>query len=319
MARPLRLEIPGGCYHVFARGDKKIKLYYSSTDYLKFIEKFNEVFFKFNIELFAYCLMPNHYHLLIKTNESNLSKAMHVLNTSYSNWFKIKHEIVGHVFQGRYKSILIDSENYLLNLIKYIHNNPVKDKIVEKIDLYQWSSYNDYIHSNNIPVLNKQVVLKKLNDEIDIALKKFIVYHSLYDKDKEFDYKRKLYKETAIGDESFIKQVEILISNQSKDSEIKSLNMDKKRRVNNIVNGIKKIFKINNFDENKKVKHLTVYILSKYSRLKQKEIGSICNLSVHSVSVIKKRVEENITNDKFFKDNISIIEKKFNCRDLTPL
>lgn len=123
MARPLRLKFENAVYHITARGNRKDDIFYSSQDKSNFIKKMNEMFEKYSFICYAYCLMNNHYHLFVKTSFANLSEGMHYFNTSYSNWFKAKYNIVGAVFQGRYKSILVDKDNYALVLSAYIHLN----------------------------------------------------------------------------------------------------------------------------------------------------------------------------------------------------
>jgi REP element-mobilizing transposase RayT len=103
MARQLRIEYPGAFYHVISRGERLGNIFFDNNDRLKFLEKLREAVNKFNLKIHCYVLMSNHFHFLLETPEGNLSKAMHFLNTSYANWFKSKHQIVGSVFQGRYK------------------------------------------------------------------------------------------------------------------------------------------------------------------------------------------------------------------------
>ncbi|MFW5782218.1 MAG: transposase [Candidatus Muiribacteriaceae bacterium] len=100
MARQLRIQIPGAYYHVFARGDHKKRIFFDNIDYYTFIEKLQGVLQKYNVKCMAFALMPNHYHLYLKTEEANISKVMHSLNTSYSNWCRAKNQIIGHIFQG---------------------------------------------------------------------------------------------------------------------------------------------------------------------------------------------------------------------------
>jgi len=104
MARALRLAFEGARYHITSRGNRRENIFYSDSDKMVFIEKANETFNKYHFICYAYCLMDNHYHLFIKTPDANISEGMHNLNTSYTNWFKAEHNIVGSILQGRYKS-----------------------------------------------------------------------------------------------------------------------------------------------------------------------------------------------------------------------
>lgn len=126
MSRPLRLEFPDALYHVTSRGDRRENIYDDSTDKELFSSIFGQVISQFNWICYAYCLMDNHYHLLIQTPDSNLGKGMRQLNGVYTQTYNRRHHKVGHLFQGRYKSILVDEEAYLLELSRYIVLNPVK-------------------------------------------------------------------------------------------------------------------------------------------------------------------------------------------------
>lgn len=144
MARQLRIEFPGAFYHVFSRGNQKQPIFLSDDDKYFFIKCLREAYEKFGIKIHAYCLMPNHYHLILETPLGNMSSMMHFLNTAYTVYFNTKHKRCGHLFQGRYKSILIEAESYGQELSRYIHLNPVRSKIVELPEQYPWSSYEFY-------------------------------------------------------------------------------------------------------------------------------------------------------------------------------
>lgn len=131
MARPLRIEFPGAVYHVTSRGHAKQVIFLDVRDYADFLEVLCFVVKRFNWILHAYCLMSNHYHLLIETPDGNLSRGMRQLNGIYTQQFNRRHSRVGHVLQGRYKAILVDKENYLLELCRYIVLNPVRAGIAK--------------------------------------------------------------------------------------------------------------------------------------------------------------------------------------------
>jgi len=141
MARPLRIEFAGALYHVTSRGDGRDDIYLDDQDRRKFIEILSEVCERFNWVVHAYCLMSNHYHLLVETPESNLSQGMRQLNGVFTQSFNRHHVRVGHVFQGRYKAILVEKESYLLELSRYIVLNPVRAQMVRTAKDWRWSSY----------------------------------------------------------------------------------------------------------------------------------------------------------------------------------
>ncbi len=141
MARPLRIEYPGAIYHLTARGNARASIFRDDTDRVEFLVILGNLIEQFNWCCHGYCLMGNHYHLLVETPDANLSAGMRQLGGIYTQRFNRRHNEVGHLFQGRYKSILIEKENYLLELSRYIVLNPVRAKIVADPADYSWSSY----------------------------------------------------------------------------------------------------------------------------------------------------------------------------------
>lgn len=141
MSRPIRIEFPDALYHVTARGDRREDIFEDDQDRLTFLMTLKQVVSQFNWICYAWCLMDNHYHLLIQTPDGNLSKGMRQLNGVYTQSTNLRHRRVGHLFQGRFKAILVDSDAYLLELARYIVLNPVRAGMVEKPDDWAWSSY----------------------------------------------------------------------------------------------------------------------------------------------------------------------------------
>lgn len=141
MARPLRIEFPGAIYHLTARGNAREAIFRDEADRDLFLDALGQVVTRFAWLCHAYCLMDNHYHLLIETPEGNLSPGMRQLNGVYTQRVNRRHARVGHVFQGRFKAILVERERYLLELARYIVLNPVRAKMVKNPSRYPWSSY----------------------------------------------------------------------------------------------------------------------------------------------------------------------------------
>jgi len=141
MARPLRIEYEGAVYHVTSRGNARSDIYLSDEDRESFLDVLEYVVDRFGWICHAYCLMTNHYHLMIETPQANLSRGMSLLNGMYTQRFNREHERVGHVFQGRFKSIIVDKDAYLLELSRYIVRNPVAANMVDDAGDWLWSSY----------------------------------------------------------------------------------------------------------------------------------------------------------------------------------
>ena len=141
MARPLRIEFPGAVYHITARGNSRQDIFIDDHDRELFLGVLGKVASRFQLVVYAYCLMGNHYHLLLETPEANLSKALRQLNGVYTQAFNRRHGRVGHVLQGRFKAILVDKDSYLLELCRYVVLNPVRAQMVKKPEAHRWSSY----------------------------------------------------------------------------------------------------------------------------------------------------------------------------------
>ena len=141
MARPLRLEFAGALYHVTARGDRREDIYEDDEDRELFLSVLAHVVRRFNWLVHAYCLMSNHYHLLIETPDGNLSQGMRQLNGVFTQKTNQRHQRVGHLFQGRYKAILVQKDDYLLEVARYVVLNPVRAGMVKRAGNWPWSSY----------------------------------------------------------------------------------------------------------------------------------------------------------------------------------
>ena len=141
MARPLRIEYPGAIYHITSRGNAKMPIFDNDDDRECFIYILKDAVKRFNWVVHAYCMMDNHYHLLVETVDGILSKGMRHLNGLYTQCFNRRHDGVGHIFQGRFKSILVNRESHLLELCRYVVLNPVRAGMVKQVDQYRWSSY----------------------------------------------------------------------------------------------------------------------------------------------------------------------------------
>jgi REP element-mobilizing transposase RayT len=145
VARQLRIEYPGAFYHIYSRGNQKQEIFFSDEDRYYFLRALGDANEKFGMRFHAYCLMPNHYHLFAETPFGGLSRALHLINTAYTVYLNKKHSRCGHLFQGRFKSILVEAETYAWELSRYIHLNPVRAGIVRQPEEYPWSSCREYL------------------------------------------------------------------------------------------------------------------------------------------------------------------------------
>jgi putative transposase len=151
MARALRVEFPGAFYHVINRGNAGEAIFRSKRDREKFLEYLGKAVERFGIKVHTYCLMTNHYHFLMETPDANLSRAVQWVNVSYAAYFNRRRRRRGHLFQGRFKSILVDADAYLKQLSRYIHLNPLRANMVDQLVLHPWSSYPAFVGKAKVP------------------------------------------------------------------------------------------------------------------------------------------------------------------------
>ncbi len=137
MARSWRIEYPKALYHILSRGNDRRNIFLNNDDRSCFLETLNDFADRFDIDIFSYVLMDNHYHLIIRTNQANLSKSMQWLGTTYTRRFNVRHYRSGHLFQGRYKSLIVENDIYILRLSCYIHRNPLRAGIVKRLADYK--------------------------------------------------------------------------------------------------------------------------------------------------------------------------------------
>jgi putative transposase len=162
MARRPRILASRVLYHVIVRGNQRQKTFLDESDYQAYLERLGRYRKGLGVTVYAYCLMPNHVHLLVETGAQPLSRFMQGVQQSYTQYFNRKHRKVGHLFQGRYRAIVCDKDEYLLTLIRYIHQNPVRAKMVRKIDEYRYSGHRNYVEGRESEVLKPRMVLDML-------------------------------------------------------------------------------------------------------------------------------------------------------------
>ena len=207
MARPLRIEYEGAVYHVTARGNERAKIFFSKADYRKFKDYIAAAKEKFDLILHAYVLMTNHYHLIVETPAKNLSKIMHFINSSYTTYINIKRKRTGHLFQGRYKAILVDKDNYLLELSRYLHLNPVRAKMTPKPEDYPYSSYRSYVTGQPENLVNTDTILGILRGKRRDAPGRYKDFVESVMEEEIENPLRKVYGGLILGSKRFIRDI----------------------------------------------------------------------------------------------------------------
>lgn len=219
MARPLRLEFAGALYHVTSRGDGREDIYLSDNDRIAWLETFAAVCSRFNWVCHAYCLMSNHYHLIVETPDANLSIGMRQLNGVYTQRFNRTHARVGHVFQGRFKAILVDRDGYLLELSRYVVLNPLRARMVRKLENYAWSSYLATCGQVSVPPwLHVDAILSQFGAQRARAIERYVEF--VHDGRNVPNVWGRLQGQVYLGSDAFLKRVQKLIEAKPTLSEV---------------------------------------------------------------------------------------------------
>ena len=203
MARPLRIEYPGAFYHVMSRGQSRRNIFLEDKGRQSFLDLLADIARLWKIEIYAYCLMDNHYHFLLSTPKGGLSRAMRHLDGIYTQKFNRVHHRDGPLFRGRYKAILIDAEEYFLSVVRYVHRNPLGAGVVSDIDRYRWSSHWGYLNKRQCPDwVNTRSVLSRFG-----GVKQYQKFmHEEIEEEIE-EFYRGPYQKPVLGGKDFIARV----------------------------------------------------------------------------------------------------------------
>jgi len=176
MARKPRLEVEGGLYHILTRGNNRRRIFGDDNDYQKILRLLAAQKAKLPFFLYAYCLMPNHVHLLVERRKAAIGRVMHRLLTGYSRYYNKRYGRVGHLFQSRYKGILCQTDQYLAELVRYIHLNPVRAKIVRTPEAYRYSSHRAYLGLDEPGLVDIEPVLRHFGATKKLARERFAAF-----------------------------------------------------------------------------------------------------------------------------------------------
>jgi len=217
MARPLRIEFPGAVYHVTARGNRRESIFVSDSDRAALLRILGDAMLRFDGRLLAFCLMGNHYHLVLRTHRANLSQTMRHVNGVYTQTFNHRHTKVGHVFQGRFKAILVDSEAYLLAVCRYVDLNPVRARLVDDPASWRWSSYRMHIGLDRSPEwLDSGTLLGQLlgrptdtPQDIRLARTKYAECVATAGRDASL-WEQSLRQQIYLGDDAFVARMQAM-------------------------------------------------------------------------------------------------------------
>ena len=305
MARPLRIEYPDAWYHVMNRGRRGEDIFSDDQDYTMFTDLLRETSEIWNVRIAAYCLMPNHYHMLIQTPDANISRSMRHLNGVYTQRYNSRHRCDGQLFRGRYKSILIGTNSYLLQVVRYIHRNPLQAGFVQNLEAYKWSSHGGYLSiAKKWDWLHKNYILSLLSKNRKDWLRHYRKW-VLVDEDNEVSEKISGVKwPVCLGPQAFIDRIKEKFGSGKISKEIPSsreLLPDQKR----IIDAVSRFYGVKSADmiktqrgKRNEARNTAIYLTRKLRMDTYKKIGERYGIdndrTVRSVFVrMKKTLTEN--------------------------
>jgi putative transposase len=281
MARPLRLEYEGAVYHVTSRGNAGTEIFLDDKDRVRFLEVLGDVVERFGWICHAYCLMSNHYHLLVETPQPNLSRGMKHLNGVYTQWFNRQHSRAGHLVQGRFKSIVVEKDSYLLELARYVVLNPVRAKMVRSVKDWRWSSYRATAGQVVPPdFLTIDWLLSRFGGHRGKATR---AYRDFVKQGKDVDVWENLTAGVLMGDDAFVQSLKPLLKDVLENREIRREERLATRPT------LDELFAD---ATDKPTRNERIHTAVRDHQYKLQEVGDHLGLCYSTISVIAKRVEE---------------------------
>ncbi|SET36507.1 REP element-mobilizing transposase RayT [Nitrosomonas marina] len=319
MSRPLRIEYPNAWYHVMNRGAGYRNIFSSDTHRMLFLDLLSQISKMFRVEIHGFCLMGNHYHLLIHTPEGNLQRAMRHLNGVYTQRHNRLETTDGPLFRGRYKAILIEPDAYLLNVSRYIHLNPVVAGVTSSARTYQWSSYRYYMGAKAMPEwLHTKFVLNMLGRQQRRRSYRSFVEKGVDDETQLFYGKNKL--PAVMGSDTFRESICSRLPVNAEIPEIKKLRPVPS--VLAIIQAVSLVFAspekeilqaVRGRGMKSHARSAGIYCCRKFAGLSLNEIATAFGLSHYgSVSGSVARFERQICEDAGLAELVHEVEKKIN-------
>jgi len=296
MSRPLRVEFEGALYHVTSRGNARQNIYEDDTDRHRFLELLAREIHQHRWFCYAYCLMGNHYHLLIETPEANLRRGMARLNGMYSQWFNRRHLRVGHLFQGRYKTILVEKESHFLRLCRYVVLNPVRAGLVARVDQWEWSSYRPTAYGgDSASWLSTNWILSQFGTDsarAQRAYRRFVAEGA-----GEPSPWEELRGQIYLGGERFLKEMSQRIKNLPREQVSEEVMRPDRPTIEQIYTGVAGAAGVSRdalLDRHvrKDVFQVTVYLLRRACNLPIKQVAALGKVSVPRISQIQRQIED---------------------------
>ncbi len=310
MSRPLRIEYPGAFYHVTSRGNERKMVFQSTRDREKYLSYLESAHQRYGAIIHTYCLMGNHYHLLLETPRGNLSQILHHINGAYTTYFNIKRSRSGHLFQGRFKGILVDKDAYCKELSRYIHLNPVRAGMAKTPSEYPWSSYRYFTGKDKRPEwLTMELILGDFGGEGRKGFRRYKEYVERGEIKELRNPFKSVIASTFLGGEDFINRIRM--------EYIENRKIDRRN-----IPAIKKVLKGPSLEEIERevvkvlgkdhvlCKKMCIYLGHQNSGMRLEEIGVWFGMKGGAVSQLSRRFKETIKRDKELRRILDKIERE---------
>lgn len=320
MGRPLRIEYAGALYHITSRGNERKRIFLDDRDRKRFLGILKDYHDRYGILIHSYVLMDNHYHLILETPKGNLLKIMHGLNGGYTGYFNRKYGRSGHLFQGRYKGIIIDKDSYLVPLSRYVHLNPVRAKVVERPEQYRWSSYSGYIgKGEEFEWVEYSWILSQFGRGRIRARRKYREYTEEALKKRVERPLKSLRSQVILGREEFIKRIRGMLTGKALSHEI----VERKRLIayplwDEVVRKVAEAFKIDERAIRGKgsranaARRVAIYLAQRYTGLGNKAIGDLFGgIHYSAMSKASGRLREEMISDQRLSKLVDELDSHF--------
>lgn len=310
MARKPRLFYPGAEYHVLLRGNAGQDIFFENQDQRYFYRLLQEGHEKFGHRIHAFCLMANHVHLALQVADIPLSRVMQSLSQRYTGWINRQRKRRGHLFQGRYKALLIDAEAYLLELVRYIHLNPVRAGVVESVEDYPWSSYHAYLGRKELTWLTTNWVLAQFSNRRSTARKKFREYiREGYGEGRKEEFHSGTKEGRILGSDRFFEEV-LSLKGEKVGSEV-TLDQILERVCHSYGIEVESLTSAGRQHRLSEVRAMISWIVRETRQLSLTELSQRLNRDISSLSVSARRLVEKSTLDSHLSKKMEELKSAF--------
>jgi len=302
MGRPLRIEFDGAFYHVTSRGDERKEIFNTISDRLRFLEYLSSATTRYGAVIHCFCMMGNHYHLFLQTPHGNLSQIMRHINGAYTIYYNVKRNHTGHLFQGRYKAIVVEADQYALELSRYVHLNPVRAGIVDAPEDYRWSSYSSYIGIHQRPPwLDISFIMAMFGADLSVGQQRYRAFvEDLIGKEYDSPLEHTVAS-TILGGADFVQDIVAdHLGPGIEHPDVPALRaLNRRFAVENIIAKAHELV-----DEPKLAREVALHICHRYSGETLKNIGVHFGFGDSAVVKVSTRLEVRFNSEKALREKV---------------